>query len=117
MATPWVSTTLVEVNTWLVQLASLKSRNVTLPVTFPKPSRLAVSRTAVPTGPPGDGEPRIWVVRRATTIVNVWHAGACTPLLAHTVVGPKLPACDGAPDTMPAGDMVTPGGRAPLVTE
>jgi hypothetical protein len=117
VATPWASTTSVEVNTSLVQLRSLKSRKVTLPVMVPKPKKLAVSRTAVPTGPPWDAVARTWVGRLLTTIVKVWHAGACAPSLAHTVVGPKLPACVGAPVTMPPGDMVIPGGREPLVTE
>ena len=101
----------------MVQLVSLKSRKVTLPVTVPKPRKLAVSRTGVPTGPPGDAVARTWAERLATMMVKVWHAGACTPLLAHTVVGPKVPACVGAPATMPPGDMVIPGGREPLVTE
>ena len=78
---------------------------------------LAVSRTVVPTGPPGDAAGRIAGVRLATVMVKVWHAGVATPLLAQTVVGPKVPAASGAPLTKPCGLSVNPGGRAPPVTE
>ena len=44
----------VEENTSVAQLASLKSRKVTLPVGLNPPVNVAVSRSAVPGGPPAD---------------------------------------------------------------
>ncbi len=55
--------------------------------------------------------------RLRIVIVKVWHAGAVTPLLAQTVVGPYDPAVVGAPLRKPWGVSVSPGGRAPFVTE
>ena len=118
VATPSTLIGLVEENTSAVQAASLKSRNVTLPVgNGASPRKVAVSRTAVPTGPPGDAVAtkdggRFWI-----TMVNVWHACGCSPLEAQTVVGPKVPAWVGTPTRMPDGAMVRPVGRDPLVTE
>ena len=77
----------------------------------------AVSRTAVPTGPPEEGVAWMIGVRLRMLIVKVWHTGGVTPLPAHTVVGPNVPVCDGRPAAMPPGPMVIPGGKAPLVTE
>lgn len=77
---------------------------------------LVVLRTAVPTGPPSDGwENRRGVSLRITT-VKVWHAGGWTPLLAHTVVGPKVPAVVGTPNMLPWASITTPGGTEPAVT-
>ncbi|MGH9265791.1 MAG: hypothetical protein ACRD1D_13970 [Acidimicrobiales bacterium] len=73
--------------------------------------------TAVPTAPPGDGEARRLGVWRAMMMVNVWQAGVPTPLLAQTVVGPKVPAASAVPVRKPSGLRLTPGGSAPLVTE
>ncbi len=70
-------------------------------------------RTGVPTGPPGEAEARRLGARLAMTMVKVWQA----PLLAHTVVGPYVPAALGAPVRNPWGVSVTPGGSVPLVTE
>lgn len=117
VATPSALTTLVDEKTSLVQAASLKRRKVTLPVGAKSPRRVAVSWTAVPTGPPGDGVATMEVCRFSITMVNVWHTDACTPLLAHTVVGPNVPAWFGMPVRMPPGVRVRPGGRGPLVTE
>lgn len=49
--------------------------------------------------------------------VKVWQTGVATPLSAHTVVGPNVPAWVGRPLTIPEGPTMTPGGGAPLVTE
>jgi hypothetical protein len=76
-----------------------------------------LSRTGVPTGPPGEAEARMPGMRFWTTRVNVWHAWGSTPLLAQTVVGPKLPAEDVEPVRNPSGLRLRPGGRVPLVTE
>lgn len=38
-------------------------------------------------------------------------------MLAQTVIGPKVPAEMGAPASRPAAEIVSPGGRVPLVTE
>lgn len=81
-------TTLVEEKTSVVHPASLKSRKVTLPVGARSPVNVTESRTAVPTGPPGDAVATTLGERLAMTMVNVWQPGACTPLLAQTVVGP-----------------------------
>ena len=55
--------------------------------------------------------------RFAKVMVKVWQVSAVTPLLAQTVVGPKVPAIMPTPAMMPPVFMVFPGGRAPLVTE
>lgn len=73
--------------------------------------------TVVPTAPPGDGEARRLGLCRAMVMVNVWQAGVATPLVAHTVVGPKVPAASGEPVRKPSGARLSPGGRAPVVTE
>jgi hypothetical protein len=117
VATPLASTTLVEENTWLVHAWSLKSLKVTPPVGTPAPARLAVSFTAVPSGPPSEGSARMTTARRSTTMVKVWHAGAVTALVAHTVEGPNVPAWVGRPARMPLGPTVRPGGRVPDVSE
>ena len=106
---------MVEENTSTVQSTSLYRRKVTLPVGTKAKTRLAESRTAVPTGPPGDGDAKIEGARFSTVMVKVWHAAAAL-LLAQTVIGPNVPAAVGAPARMPPGPMVTPGGSAPLVT-
>lgn len=116
VAEPLASTGRTEENTSTVQAASLKSRKVMVPDFGPLgPSSEAVSRTAVPTGPPGDADPRTVGVALAMVRVNVWHADG-PPLLAHTVVGPKVPAADGVPSRIPPVPRLSPGGRAPLVT-
>jgi hypothetical protein len=117
VATPLASTGLVDENTSLVQARSLNSRNVTVPDGIPAPARLAMSRTAVPTGPPGEGSARMMTDRRATEMVKVWQAVGATPLLAQTVVGPNVPAWLGDPARMPFVPRVRPGGSDPLVTE
>jgi hypothetical protein len=114
---PSAATALVDVNTSPVQPGSPNSRKVTVPVGMKAPTRLAVSRTAVPTGPPGDAAASSPGVRLAMTIVNVWHAGGPSTLLPHTVVGPKDPAADAVPVTKPSGRRLSPGGRDPLVIE
>ena len=50
-------------------------------------------------------------------MVNVWQAGVPTPLLAHTVVGPYVPAWVAVPVMNPWGVSDSPGGSAPAVTE
>jgi hypothetical protein len=50
---------LVEVNTSTVHAESLNNLKVTDPVGEVAPTRLAVSRTGVPTTPPGDGAARM----------------------------------------------------------
>ncbi|MGI8808545.1 MAG: hypothetical protein ACR2KK_12005 [Acidimicrobiales bacterium] len=116
MATPRVSTSLVDRNTSWVQVWSLNSTKVTLPVT-PWPRMLAVSRTGVPSGPPGEADPSRTGMRRAITMENVWHASAPVEVVAHTVMGPKVPAWVGVPATMPLAPKVKPGGRVPFLTE
>ena len=113
VAEPPVVRTLVDENTSLVQAASLNRRNVTLPVGTKPPTRLTVFRTGVPTGPPGEGSVRRPGVRLWMVMVKVWQA----PLLAHTVVGPYVPAALGVPERKPSGLSDRPGGRVPLVTE
>jgi hypothetical protein len=78
---------------------------------------VAVSRTGVPTGPPGEGWEKMIGVNFRMVTVKVWQAGGWMPLLAHTVVGPKLPAAVGTPNMLPWGSMSTPGGTGPAVTE
>jgi hypothetical protein len=118
VADPNTSTTFWEANTWAVQSGSLKSWKVTLPVGSRAPIRLAVLRTGVPTGPPGEAEARMSGDRRRTVMVNVWQAGALTRLLPHTVVGPNVPAIVGAPVRKPAGVSTSPGGSgAPLAVK
>ena len=117
VAVPSTATGLMEEKTSVVQAGSLKSRKVMVPVLAPGPNREAVSRTGVPTGPPADGWARTSGLALRMTTVNVWQAGGETPSVAHTVVGPKVPAWVGRPFTIPEGPMRTPGGRAPLVTE
>ena len=117
VAEPVTSTTFEDVNTWVVQLASLYRWKVIVPVGVRAPTSDAVLRTGVPTGPPGDAETRMVGERRLTTIVKVWQRGAVVALLPQTVVGPKLPAAVGVPVTNPVGARLTPGGRAPAVTE
>ena len=78
---------------------------------------VVVLRTGVPRGPPWVGwETRRGVSLRITT-VKVWHAGGWALLLAHTVVGPKVPAVVGTPNRFPWASMMTPGGNGPDVTE
>jgi hypothetical protein len=103
--------------TWLVQLASLNRRKVIVPVGTRAPTSDAVLRTGVPTGPPADAETRMVGDRRLTRMVKVWQRGAVVALLAQTVIGPKLPAAVGEPVRNPVGARVSPGGRAPAVTE
>jgi hypothetical protein len=117
VAAPRASTGLVEENTSFLQAASPNSRNVTEPVGTNAPTRVAVSPTAVPTGPPGEGAARIEGARLPIVIVNVWQAVGASSLTTHTVVGPKVPATSGAPVMNPTSDRRTPGGRAPAVTE
>lgn len=88
VATPSASIALVDEKTSVVQPASLNRRKVTLPVGAGRPLNVTVSRTAVPTGPPGDGVANRLVDRGEMTMVKVWHTGAWTPLVAQTVVGP-----------------------------
>lgn len=90
---------------------------MTLPVGFCWLPTLAVFRTAVPSGPPAEGWERTMGVSFMMTTVKVWHAGAWTPLPAHTVVGPKVPAAVGTPNMLPCASMITPGGTGPDVTE
>ena len=73
--------------------------------------------TTVPTAPPGEGAARRLGLWRAMVMVNVWQAGVATPLLAHTVVGPKVPAASADPLRKPSGLRLSPGGSVPLVTE
>lgn len=88
-----------------------------MPVGFCWLPTVAEFRTAVPTGPPGEAwEKRMGVNLRMVT-VKVWHSGAWTPLLAHTVVGPKVPALVGTPNMWPWASMITPCGTGPDVTE
>lgn len=116
VAEPDAVTGLVDVKTWLVQAASLNRRKVTEPVGSTAPTRLAVSRTGVPTGPPGEGAARRLGVRRSTVMVKVWHA-VVVPLVAQTVVGPNVPAAVGTPVRKPVELRLSPGGSEPLVTE
>lgn len=111
-----VVTTLADENTSFVHAGSLNSLNTTVPAATRAPKRVAVSRTTVPTGPPGDALPRRMGLALRMTMVKVWHAGVATPLLAQTVVGPKVPAVVGSPITIPFGLKVNPGGSEPLVT-
>ena len=78
----------VDVNTSSVHAASLNRRKVTVPVGTWPPTRLAVPRTGVPTGPPGDAAARISGDCLPTVMVKVWQACGAAPLLAQTVVGP-----------------------------
>lgn len=75
-----------------------------------------MSRTGVPTGPPGEAASSTVGERLRMVMVNVWHADGFTPLVPHTVVGPKVPAWVATPDRKPCGLRTTPGGRLPLVT-
>jgi len=77
--------------------------------------RLPESRTGVPTGPERVGVAKRIGVRFRMVMVKVWQAGAVTPLAAHTVAGPNVPAMEGAPARMPPPLMVSPGGKSPLV--
>jgi hypothetical protein len=77
---------------------------------------VAVFETAVPSGPPAEGWEKTMGMNLRMLMVKVWQAGAWTPLLAHTVVGPKLPAAVGTPNTLPWASMMTPGGTWPAVT-
>jgi hypothetical protein len=117
VAEPPTWTTFWDMNTWLVQLASLNSRKVIVPVGTRPPTSDAVLRTGVPTGPPADAETRMVGERRLMTMVKVWQRGAVVALLAQTVVGPKVPATVGEPVRNPVGARVSPGGRVPAVTE
>ena len=81
------------------------------------PRMAAVSRTAVPTGPPCDACPNTVGLALAITMVNVWQTDGATPLLPHTVVGPNEPAVVGVPVRIPPAPRLSPGGRVPLVTE
>lgn len=117
VAEPSTVRTLDEVKTSSVQPASLNRRKVTVPVGRTAPTRLAVALTGVPTGPPADAAARMPGVRLTIVRLKVWHAGADTPLLPQTVVGPKVPAEAGAPVTKPVGARVNPGGSTPSVTE
>ena len=117
VADPATVTTLVDENLCILHAGSLNSRNTTGPVGRTPPTRKAVSRTGVPTGPPDEGAARMPGTRFMTTMVNVWHAGGPSSLVPQTVVGPKVPAPSGTPVTNPTGERVTPGGRAPAVTE
>lgn len=84
---------------------------MTLPVTVCWLPTVAEFRTAVPSGPPGEGWAKTMGVALRIVMVNVWQAGAWAPLLAHTVVGPKLPAPVGTPNMRPWASMITPGGN------
>lgn len=108
---------MVEEKTSLVQAASLESRKVMVPVAICWLPTAAVLRTAVPSGPPADGWEKMIGVNLRITTVKVWQAGAWTLLLAHTVVGPKVPAAVGTPNMLPWASMITPGGTGPEVTE
>ena len=77
----------------------------------------AVLCTGVPTGPPPDGWEKMRGVSLRIMTVKVWQAVAWTALLAHTVVGPKVPAVVGTPNMLPWASMITPGGTGPDVTE
>ena len=48
------ATAFVEVKTWAVQVALLNRRKVTVPVGLAPPATVAVSVSAVPTGPPAE---------------------------------------------------------------
>ena len=71
----------------------------------------------MPTGPPDEAAASTPGVRLAMVMVNVWQAGGATPLVPHTVVGPKVPAMVGVPVMKPVDARDSPGGSAPLVTE
>ncbi len=116
VATPTVLTMPGDVKTRAVQARSLYRLKVTVPVGRTPPMMVAISRTAVPTGPPGEAAARMATVRLRMVIVNVWQAGVETPFEAHTVVGPNVPAARGEPVRKPAGLTLSPGGTAPLVT-
>jgi hypothetical protein len=109
-------TAFVDVNTSAVHAESPNSRNVIVPVGRSPPTRLAVSRTRAPTGPPTDGDARIAGHSFEMARVKVWQARAPESLTAQTVVGPKDPAVVGAPVTKPEDWTTTPGGRLPAVT-
>lgn len=117
VAVPSVATTTSDEKTSTVHASSLYRRKVTVPVGEKAPKRVAVSRTGVPTGPPGEAAASTPGVRLRTVMVKVWHAAGATPLLAHTVVGPKVPAAVGTPFRNPSWVRAMPGGRAPSVTE
>ena len=109
-------TACVELNTSTVHDESLNNLNVIDPVGAVAPSRLAVSRTGVPTTPPGDGAARMPGHRLSTPIVKVWQAGATSTLTVQTVIGPNECPAVGTPVRNPVGSSVIPGGRAPAVT-
>ncbi len=88
VAAPETGTTFADENAWTVHAGSLNSRNTTDPVGMNPPARKAVSRTGVPTGPPGEGAARMVGIRFLTVIVNVWHAPRPSRLRPQTVVGP-----------------------------
>lgn len=116
MADPRTLTILVDEKTCSVHAWSRNSRNVIAPVGRYAPTRVAVSRTAVPNGPPGDGTARMAGDRLATTMVKVWQAGGPRREPAQTVVGPNVPAVTGTPVTKPTRERTKPGGRLPAVT-
>ncbi len=113
VADPSTATAFTDVNTATVHPGSRNNRKVIDPPGRKAPTRLAVSRTGVPTGPPGEGEARMAATRLRTAIVNVWQAGGKSGLVAQTVVGPNVPAAVGAPARNPCGVRTIPGGRAP----
>ena len=117
VAAPVWSTGRVEEKTSTVQAGSLKSRKVMVPDLAPLgPRRVAASRTAVPSGPPCDAVATTVWLALVTVMVKVWHAVGETPLLAHTVVGPNVPASVGLPTRSPFEPRLRPGGRVPVVT-
>jgi hypothetical protein len=77
----------------------------------------ADSRTAVPTGPPGEAVAVMEGVRFMTAMVNVSQAGGASGLWPHTVVGPSVPARSGVPVRNPVGASRSPGGTLPSVRE
>jgi hypothetical protein len=111
-----MSTTLVEEKTSLVHVSSLYRRKVMVPVGRLANTRLPTSRTGMPTTPPGDAVAKMAGARFRTVMVKVWQAGVDTPLLAQTVVGPKVPAIVGTPARLPDGASSSPGGSSPEVT-
>ena len=116
-ATPGTVTTAVDENTCSVHAGSPNRRNVTDPVGRNAPTRVATSRTGMPSVPPGDGAASMAAIRLAMTMVKVWQAGGATRLLPQTVVGPNVPAAMGTPVRNPSAESTTPGGRPPFVTE
>ena len=46
----------------------------------------------MPNGPPADGVATTVWLALLMVMVKVWHAVGEAPLLAHTVVGPNVPA-------------------------